>query len=270
MTREMGSLGKDVAMGLSVQLGLAVVHHELVEYDIAERMHLRRSEVHRFLEGSPSLLERWKIDPKRLCGYTAEEVLQLARHGNVVIRGWGATELLKGIPHVLRVRVCAPLPARVNRMMQRMKITDPEIAQREIERSDAAHDRVMSKFFGTDWHDPLNYHLVLNTGLLPIKACIAQLEMLVHDPCFAVTEESRNALADKMIEARIRTALDESAIAGFMTADIDISVTAGRVLLSGAALTIPQIQNVETLVGGVDGVLSIQNEILSVPDTPLI
>jgi len=35
MTREMGSLGKDVAFGVAEKMGLEVVHHELVERDIA-------------------------------------------------------------------------------------------------------------------------------------------------------------------------------------------------------------------------------------------
>jgi hypothetical protein len=38
MTREMGSLGKDVAAGLADQMGLTVVHHELVEHNLAERL----------------------------------------------------------------------------------------------------------------------------------------------------------------------------------------------------------------------------------------
>ena len=38
MTREMGTLGKDVAAGLADVLGITVVHHELVEHHIAERM----------------------------------------------------------------------------------------------------------------------------------------------------------------------------------------------------------------------------------------
>ena len=38
MTREMGSLGKDVAAALADQMGLTVVHHELVEHHIAERL----------------------------------------------------------------------------------------------------------------------------------------------------------------------------------------------------------------------------------------
>jgi len=38
MTREMGSLGKDVAAALADQMGLKVVHHELVEHGLAERL----------------------------------------------------------------------------------------------------------------------------------------------------------------------------------------------------------------------------------------
>jgi hypothetical protein len=78
MTREMATLGKDVAAGLADRLGLNIVHHELVEHDIAEHAGMRESEVHRFLEGEASLLERWKIDRKRLSHYTAQEILELA------------------------------------------------------------------------------------------------------------------------------------------------------------------------------------------------
>ena len=87
MTREMGSLGKDVAAGLSETLGIEVVHQELVEHHVAERLQLGDSEVHRFLEGQSPLLERWKIDTKRVSRYTADEVLQLANRGDVLIRG---------------------------------------------------------------------------------------------------------------------------------------------------------------------------------------
>jgi len=66
MTREMRSLGKDVAHVVAERLGLEIVHNELVEDDLARRMHLSGSEVHRFLEGEEHLMERWKIDRRRL------------------------------------------------------------------------------------------------------------------------------------------------------------------------------------------------------------
>jgi hypothetical protein len=37
------TLGKDVAAGLAERLGLDIVHHELVEHDIAERAGMRES-----------------------------------------------------------------------------------------------------------------------------------------------------------------------------------------------------------------------------------
>src|SRR3981081_3108370 len=51
MTREMGTLGKDVAQGIADSLGLKVIHSELVEHDLATRLGVQESAVHRYLEG---------------------------------------------------------------------------------------------------------------------------------------------------------------------------------------------------------------------------
>src|SRR3981081_404661 len=136
MTREMATLGKDVAAGLAERLGLTVVHHELVKQGIAERAGMRESDVHRFLEGEASLLRRCKIDRKRLSRYTAQEILELAVKGNVLIRGWGATYLLRSVPHVICVRICAPMAFREKVLMERLGINDAAAARREIERND--------------------------------------------------------------------------------------------------------------------------------------
>jgi hypothetical protein len=66
MTREMGSRGREVALELAEQLGLKVIHHELIEQNLAARLNLPESMVHRFLEGKVSLFERWKINRSRL------------------------------------------------------------------------------------------------------------------------------------------------------------------------------------------------------------
>jgi cytidylate kinase len=107
------------------------VHQDVVERDIAKHVGLRASEVHRFLEGQPSLLELWKIDSKRLSRYTAQENLELAIKRNILIRGWGATYLLRLVPHVVCVRVCAPMAFRKNVLMERLGIADHAAARRE-------------------------------------------------------------------------------------------------------------------------------------------
>ena len=234
MTREMGSLGKDVAAGLAEQMGLTVVHHELVEHHLAEKLGVQESTVHRYLEGEASLLERWKIDKQKLSRFTVEEIIALAQKGNVIIRGWGATGVLRHIPHVLRVRVCADMGFRERVMMQRLSL-DATAARREIERSDAAHAAIVRSFFGVDWQNPLFYHLVLNSGSVPIETCVTIVRLLADRPEFQETEETRSVLADKLVELRVRAALGDA----FAT-PIDIRVAGGKVTLTGTTASHPR------------------------------
>jgi cytidylate kinase len=208
MTREMATLGKDVAAGLADRLGLNIVHHELVEHDIAERAGMRESEVHRFLEGEASLLERWKIDRKRLSHYTAQEILELAVKGNVLIRGWGATYLLRSVPHVICVRICAPMPFREQVLMQRLGIKDNPVARSAIAGNDTAHDKTMRKLFGIDWMEASLYALVLNTARVPVQDCVEHICQLAASAAFQETAQSQVTLMDQLILSRVRSALD--------------------------------------------------------------
>lgn len=262
MTREMGSLGKDVAIGLIDTLGLDVVHHELVERHVAERMNLGESAVHRFLEGRPSLLERWKIDGNRLARYSAEEIIERAEKGNVLIRGWGAAQLLGDVQHVICVRICAPLANRVSEMKKRLEIDDDAAAQREIERNDDAHTRAIQRQFGQDWRNPDGYDIVLNTARVPIDACVRQIRLLADCSAYEETDTSRETLKCKLIEARVRTIIDTDWSDTPFGSGINVIVSDGTVTLqgvtaglSGAALVIAKIRKI-------DGVEDVKNEVL--------
>src|SRR5919108_2999117 len=107
ITREMGSLGKDVARSLGEELGLPVIYHEVIDH-LADRLRVRKSHVIRLLDGSAGLLERLTADRTSLAIYTADEIYGLAASsadkGGAIIRGWGATYLLREIAHVVCVR----------------------------------------------------------------------------------------------------------------------------------------------------------------------
>src|SRR6478736_9114155 len=100
MTQEMGSLAKDVALQLAQAANLAVMRHEVLE-NVAGRMHVPGSLISRLREGKAGLVERLSTDQERVAVYTAQEVYALASRGNIVLRGWGTTQLLRKVPHVL-------------------------------------------------------------------------------------------------------------------------------------------------------------------------
>ena len=262
MTREMATLGKDVAAGLADRLGLTVVHHELVEHGIAERAGMPESEVHRFLEGEASLVQRWKVDRKRLSRYTAQEILQLAVNGNVLIRGWGATYLLRSVPHVICIRICAPMDFRERVLMQRLAIKDRTLARQEIEGNDRAHNRTMQKLFAIDWTDPSLYDLVLNTARVPVKACVEHIARLAEEPTFQETAQSRTALLDELILSRLHADLEQR------FAGIEAKISAGKVTLIGGCSDQRMIVQAVRYVHTVEGVTGVTSEVKHISFQP--
>jgi cytidylate kinase len=264
MTREMGSGGREVANRVAEKLGLTMILHELVEHDLAEHMHVRESSVHSRLEGGASLRERWQIGSKRLARYTAEEVLELAARGNVLIRGWGACVVLKDVPHVPRIRVCAPLEVRERAVMARSGLGDLDAARREIQRNDAAHRRTLRAAYGVDREDPLLYDLVLNTGRLSVEACTKLVCELVESPEFHETDAARALLRDKALEAHIRIKLRERFIPGTGVTGVGATASGGKVVLTGLAIHDTLAADAGKLAAEVAGVKEVVNRIVVV------
>ena len=88
------------------------MRHEVVDH-VSTRMHVPTSLINRLREGKAGTLERLRADHASLAVYMTEEVLDVAARGNVVLRGWGATCLLRAVPHVVCVRVTRPFAQRV-------------------------------------------------------------------------------------------------------------------------------------------------------------
>ena len=230
MTQEMATLGKDVALGVAQALGLAQVRHEVGDV-VAGRMHVKKSLIRRIREGKASKIERWAADEKTISIFTAEEVFDRAVKGNVLIRGWGATLLLRSVPHIACIRVCAPMEIRVRRLMERLETDDEALARREIEVDDAARSSRMSEHFNVTWGDPTLYDLTLNTERVPIPDCVEQVVALAKGAAFQETAESRQNLADLALRARARAAL--KADPRTEAIDITVEVNGGRITLRG-------------------------------------
>lgn len=265
MTREMGSLGKDVAFAVAEKMGLEIVHHELVERDIADRMEIGESAVHQFLEGKPSLWDRWKIDQSKLSRYTAEEILDLASKGNVIIRGWGAATLLRRVPHVLCVRVCAPLKRRVDVLMDRLDLDDYSVAEGEITKNDAAHTRTIWNLFDSDWEHPLSYDVVLNTERIPISDCVDQVLNLAGSAAFKETKSSKKILTDLLIETRIKNNLANELSTGLVRGGIEVIVENGEVVLAGATTDPAALEQAHLIATRTHGVKRVENNVTLIP-----
>ena len=258
LTEEMGSLATDVADHLATDLGLAVMRHEVVD-NVSTRMHVPTSLINRLREGKAGTLERLRADKASLAVYMTEEVLEVAARGNVVLRGWGATCLLRTVPHVVCVRVTRPFAQRVAWLREQLGADDIAFVEEEIRRSDRAHAARMHAQFGVTWGDPLLYDLVLNTDRLSVETCARQIAALAQRPEFAETDASRAMLQNMALDARVRAALR----ADPATRDIDVTVAsdAGRIVLAGIVLDAGEMPAAERVARAVAGVTAVDNQL---------
>ena len=258
LTQEMGSLAKDVAERVAGDLGLGLMRHEVVD-NVSSRMHVPTSLIHRLREGKAGALERIRADKDSLAVYMTEEVLDVAARGNVVLRGWGATCLLRPVPHVVCVRVTRSFARRVAWLQEQLGTDDTAFAEEEIRRSDRAHAARMHAQFGVAWGDPLLFDLVLNTDRVSVESCAQQIAALARRPEFAETEASRAMLQNMALDARVRAALR----ADPATADVDVTVesSGGRVVLRGIVLDAKEQPEAERVARAVPGVASVDNQL---------
>jgi cytidylate kinase len=263
MNQEMGSQGKLVAEKLAADLGLEIVKHEIIDH-VAQKMHMRKSTLQRFLEGKAGLLERWGTDEASLALFKVEEILDLAAKGNVIIRGWGATHVLRPIPHIPCVRVGAPFATRLRWLMNELGSDDEDMVAEEIRHSDAAHRANMQHQFGVGWGEPMQYDLTLNTERLSVDTCVAMIKALLQRPEFQETAESRAKLANLTLEYHVRAALRASP----KTADVKVAVSAdgGRIRLEGIAASADERHAIVEVVGRVPGVKGTDNKLKVMKD----
>jgi cytidylate kinase len=92
----------------------------------------------------------------------------LAREGDVLIIGRGGQVLLRNHPWTLHVQIVAPFGYRVQVVMAREGL-DKRAAQNRVRASDRARFDYIRRYHDADWLDSSLYHLVINSGRVPMS-----------------------------------------------------------------------------------------------------
>lgn len=148
-------------------------------------------------ESMPSIWARFDTLRGSMTEMLNRVIRAVARHGHVVIQGRGGFAVLGGFADVLNVRIQAPLPLRVARVMQRQGITDRAQAEAEVKQ----YDRVRSTFVEYSYHVPWNntdaFNLVIDTGIVPVERAA---DWIIQAHQFLAAGETTDAPQARMIE----------------------------------------------------------------------
>lgn len=103
-------------------------------------------------------------------------IKDLAASGSIVICGRGGEFILKNRSDAFHVRVVAPLPVRVKRIMEELKLGE-QAAKQEMGRWDRSHREFIRRHFHAELEDASYFDLVLNTAHLDFAAAA---DVIVH------------------------------------------------------------------------------------------
>jgi cytidylate kinase len=164
ISRQLGSLGDEVAAAIGDRLSYRVVCRELINQ--AAR-----------LAGDP-VVALATIDDLGLLGLKPSlrarnayhramlSVMEsLAQEGKVVIVGRAGQVLLSHRPDVVHVKVMAPFELRVERISEQLNVSKAA-ARARVEASDRTRKDYLKRYFKVRWDDPELYDIIINTARL--------------------------------------------------------------------------------------------------------
>jgi hypothetical protein len=186
VSRERGSRGSRVARLAGERLGWQVFDREVID-EIAQLAHVRQQLVATVDAETRSNWEGpWRpelqpedIGHEQYLRWLRQVVLTLGHHGDVVLLGRGSEYLLPA-QCALRVRVVAPLEARVRRVAETDKVSPAE-AQAHVQEFDAHRADFIKRCFQRDSNLSLNYDLVVNTEALKVEAAVEIVLLAMRD-----------------------------------------------------------------------------------------
>lgn len=161
ISRQLGSMGCEVAQAAADLLGYQVVWRDLIN-QAARRSGVPGIGLHAIDELGLLGLKPTRQESLAYHKALSQVMNELADQGKVIIVGRAGQVILRQRPDVFHVRVIAPTALRIERLMRDQNITQ-EAAQAQIEASDQSRERFLRRQYAVDWDSNDLYDLVINT-----------------------------------------------------------------------------------------------------------
>ena len=180
ISRQLGSLGMEIAQGVAEKLSYEYVDKKKVTEALAP-YGLFAPDVEKFDEKKPTFWDSLEIQKKKFLHALEAVIYDFAGKGNVVIVGRGGQVLLKDLPGVLHARIIAPFEIRLKRILATEGGGEKK-ASRGLHQSDRDSAGFLRSFFDVDWDDRNLYDLMINTEKLSAETGVKLIVESISSP----------------------------------------------------------------------------------------
>ena len=255
------SRGKEVAEKVAQELGYECIAREIV-LEASEEFNMPEIKLIRAIHDAPSILNRFAYGKEEYIAYIQEALLKHLQKDNVVYHGLAGHFFVRGISHVLKVRIIADLEERIRLEMEREGISKKE-ASHILKKDDKERKKWSEHLYGIDTWDPTLYDLVLHIHKITVDDAVDIICHVARLKHFQTTPESQKAMDDLALSAEVKAALIDT------KPDIQVSADNGVVHIGTEAPLVQEsiwIQKMEKIAKAIPGVKEIRIKVL--PITP--
>jgi cytidylate kinase len=258
IARELASLGEEAAQELAHLTGFKLIDKEYIEQKLSD-IGISAEKREKYDEKNPGFWASLSQHRDDYLHYLKTTILDAAQENNCIIMGRGAYAILRGTPHLLSIKITAPLAIRVERTKESF-LCDNKQALQIIEQND--HDRAgfHKYFFSTNWTDAREYDLTINTGYTDPSHAATAISALLKALIDKEKEEAGVArIADMVLAQGVVTQIiySKKVPVHFLEATVE----QGSVVLHGVANSQAAIDNAIAAAHGVSGVNNVESAI---------
>ncbi len=201
------SMGKEVAEKVAEKLGYQCLSREVI-LDASDLYQIPEIKLVKAIHDSPGILDRIGGSKKAYVAYYQSALAGRIKNDNVVYHGLAGHVLLKGIPHVLKVRIIADLEDRVAIEMKRENVTRQE-ALDIIKKDDEERRKWTQSLYGVDPWDSHLYDLVVHIHKFTVDDAVNLICEAANLNQFKATNESQKKMNDLALASRVKAFLIE-------------------------------------------------------------
>lgn len=202
--------GAEIAEKVAQRMGYECVSREVIlsaakEYGVPEMKLLKA------VKDAPTILDMFSRERQRYMAYIKAVVADYMLKHDIVYHGLVGHPVIRGVSHVLKVRIIANLEDRIRIEMDRENITE-EKARKTIATLDDQQKKWGRAVYGVDVASPIFYDLIINVGRIWLDDTEDAVETIVDTAGhkkFHPNTYSLNCLKNIALSCRVKAALIE-------------------------------------------------------------
>ena len=206
ISRGTKSGGLELANRLSKRLGYETLSMETVTAESAKKYNIMKEILLDKLEKTPSLWQKFTDEYARYIIFIKCSLLETIKKDNMIYHGYAGQLLLKDLPHVLKLRIEAPLSYRAKAVMTQFNYSYDQSVD-YIKKVDIQRKRWVKLVYNNDWYNPQLYDLWVNLQNMSMDNICEMVALAVDHEDFKTSEHAIMCLNNMSLECEVRAAL---------------------------------------------------------------